>query len=81
MQITVRLLASYRRYLPDDHDDQAGYRYEVQPGTTLAGLLAHLPIPQEEAYTAFLNGRHAERSEVLEQGDVVSVFPAVGGGQ
>jgi len=81
MQITVRLLASYRRYLPDHHDDQAGYAHEITAGTTVADLLTQLPIPPADAYTFFLNGRHVDRSRVLAEGDVVSVFPAVGGGQ
>jgi molybdopterin synthase sulfur carrier subunit len=81
MQITVRLLASYRRYLPDNHDQHAGYAHDVAAGTTLSDLLTELPIPQEEPYTFFLNGRHADRGRTLEEGDVVSVFPAVGGGQ
>jgi molybdopterin converting factor small subunit len=80
MQITIRLLASYRRYLPDDHDDQAGYVHEVGAGTTVADLLVGLPIPKADACTHFVNGRHTERGRVLKEGDVVSVFPAVGGG-
>ena len=31
-------------------------------------------------YTFFVNGRHADRDQVLREGDVLSVFPAVGGG-
>ena len=80
MQITVRLLASYRRYLPDGHDEQAGYALEVAAGTSVADLLVDLPIPPTDAYTFFLNGRHADPTRVLADGDVVSVFPAVGGG-
>ena len=80
MQITIRLLANYRRYLPEGHDGQAGYAREVATGTPVAGVLADLPIPSTEAYTFFLNGRHADPTRVLEEGDVVSVFPAVGGG-
>lgn len=97
MRITVRLLASYRRYLPQGDDEQAGYCqglpagsvagderagycHEVPAGSTVGGVLASLPIPQGEVYTFFVNGRHTERDQVLEEGDVVSVFPAVGGG-
>ncbi|MCL7454393.1 MAG: MoaD/ThiS family protein [Anaerolineae bacterium] len=80
MQITVRLLASYRQYLPEDHDNQAGFRYEVQPRSSVGDILEQLPVPADEPYTFFVNGRHAEREQVLEPGDVLSVFPAVGGG-
>jgi molybdopterin converting factor small subunit len=80
MEITVRLLASYRRYLPEDHDDQAGYRYRTSSAVRVGDVLASLPVPQSDAYTFLVNGRHAERDEVLAQGDVLSVFPAAGGG-
>ncbi|HSJ55310.1 MAG TPA: MoaD/ThiS family protein [Anaerolineae bacterium] len=80
LAITVRLLASYRRYLPPDHDDRAGYGLRVAPGTPAGRLLEELPIPAGDRYTFFINGRHAERDQVLQEGDVLSVFPAVGGG-
>ena len=48
MQITVRLLASYRRYLPKDHDIQAGYVHDVPPtdrsGTRSKGEYAHVGL-------------------------------------
>ena len=80
MEITVRLLASYRRYVPEGHDEQAGYGQELPRGSTVADVLESLPIPPGEVYTFFVNGRHAEREQVLEEGDVVSIFPAAGGG-
>jgi sulfur-carrier protein len=78
--VTVRLLASYRQYLPPDHDDRAGYGLQVRRGTVAGQLLQELPIPAGERYTFLINGRHAERDQVLREGDVLSVFPAAGGG-
>jgi sulfur carrier protein ThiS len=80
MQITIRLLASYRQYLPQDHDTQAGYQVPALPGTTVSDLLAELPIPPGDLLTFFVNGRHAQPDQVVKEGDIVSVFPAVGGG-
>ena len=80
MQITIRLLASYRRYLPEDHDAQAGYVREVTPGSRVGDLLGELPIPAGDAVTHLVNGRHAGREQVLQAGDVVALFPAMGGG-
>ncbi len=80
MQITVRLLASYRQYLPEDHDAQAGYAHEVQPGARVCDVLADLPIPPGDVYTFFVGGRHAESDRVLHEGDILSIFPAAGGG-
>lgn len=80
MQITVRLLASYRQYLPKEHDAQAGYPLEIPDGARVSDVLPLLPVPPSEVCTYFVNGRHAERDLVLEHGDILSVFPAVGGG-
>jgi molybdopterin converting factor small subunit len=80
MKITIRLLASYRQYLPKDHNAQAGYLQDIASTAHVADVLATLPIPPDDVYTFFVNGRHAERGQSLCDGDVLSVFPAVGGG-
>jgi sulfur carrier protein ThiS len=80
MQVTVRLLAINRRHLPAGHDAEAGYPVEIDPGARVADLLPSLPILPTDAYTVLVNGRHAERDQVLQAGDVLSVFPAAGGG-
>jgi sulfur carrier protein ThiS len=80
VQITVRLLASYRQYLPRDHDAQAGYQVQVLQGSRVSDVLAELPIPPGDVLTFFVNGRHAQRDQVLREDDILSVFPAVGGG-
>jgi molybdopterin converting factor small subunit len=43
-------------------------------------VLAALPIPQDDFFTVLVNGRHTTDGQVLHEGDVLSVFPAVGGG-
>ena len=79
-EITIRLLASYRRYLPEGHDAQAGYCHRVPAGSIVGDVLSELPIPPADVYTFFVNGRHAERDQPLRTGDILSIFPAVGGG-
>jgi sulfur carrier protein ThiS len=80
MEITIRLLASYRQYVPGGPRGDPSYRLRVDAGARVADVLADLPIPPNDAYTFFVNGRHAERGQALQAGDVLSVFPAVGGG-
>jgi molybdopterin converting factor small subunit len=80
VQITVRLLASYRQSLPAQRDDQAGYPYQVEGDALVGDVLAALPIPPGDFYTFLVNGRHAERDQRLQEGDLLSVFPAAGGG-
>ncbi len=80
MQITVRLLASYRRYLPQDHDAKEEFLYEIASGARVGDVVSGLPIPPDDTCTFFVNGRHAARDQILQAGDVLAVFPAVGGG-
>ena len=80
MDITIRLLASYRQYLPEGHDQEGHYPLDVPAGVRVAEVLARLPVPQGDACTFLVNGRHAPRHQSLEAGDVLTVFPAVGGG-
>jgi sulfur carrier protein ThiS len=83
MQITIRLLAHYRRYLPAGQDAAhpgAGYPHEVPPGTRVGEVLADLPLAPDDVYTFLVNGRHAAHDQPLQAGDVLTVFPAVGGG-
>jgi molybdopterin converting factor small subunit len=80
LRITVRLLASYRQFLPQEHDERAGYPLLVSPGTLAGQVLDSLPIAAGDRYTFLINGRHAERDDVLQNQDVLAVFPAAGGG-
>jgi sulfur carrier protein ThiS len=80
VQITIQLLADYRRYLPEGHDAQGSYHLEISSGARVADALATLSIPPGSAYTFLANGRHAGSDQVLHEGDVLSIFPAVGGG-
>jgi len=80
MQITIRLLASYRRYLPEGHDHRAGFLRQFPGGATAGEVLATLPIPRDDPFTCLVNGRHAELDQELHDGDALALFPAVGGG-
>ncbi len=80
MRIMVRLLGSYRSLIAEPDAGSDGAMLTVPDSATVAELLAGLPVPAGSAHTAFVNGRHAERNQVLRDGDELSVFPAVGGG-
>ena len=80
MRITVRLLASYRQFLPAHCDELAGYTFEAADGALVDDVLEAQSIPPDGLFTVLVNGRHATHDQVLHEGDVLSVFPAVGGG-
>jgi sulfur carrier protein ThiS len=81
MRITVKLVGGARGALSEQHLGPAGASYLAPDGTRVTDLLADLPIPETSVWSFFVNGRHAERDQVLQEGDELILFPAVGGGQ
>jgi molybdopterin synthase sulfur carrier subunit len=74
MKVTVKLFASLRK------DRFAVDKRDYQDGTTVGHVLASLNILSEEAAIIFINGRHAEADSLLKEGDLLAIFPPVGGG-
>ena len=74
MEVEVRLFAGFRvgrfRRRTLDLPDQM----------SLGDLLARLDIPREKVSLPLINGRFSRLDPSLAAGDVVSVFPAIGGG-
>jgi molybdopterin converting factor small subunit len=74
MEIEVRLFAGLRvgRFRRRE--------IEVPDGAELREVLGMLGIPEEEVSLPLINGRYSEMNVPLKPADVLSVFPAVGGG-
>jgi molybdopterin converting factor small subunit len=74
MQITVKLFAGFRKG-----------RFKVRiieftAGIAVAHVVQKLGITEAEVGILICNGRHIDLTGKLEEGDVLSVFPKVGGG-
>ncbi|WP_020676737.1 MoaD/ThiS family protein [Geopsychrobacter electrodiphilus] len=74
MQVTVKLFASF----------QTG-RFKVElrefPDQTLIGdVVRELNIPAGEVGILLLNAVHAKMDQPLTEGDLLAIFPLVGGG-
>ena len=74
MQVTVKLFASFR----------AG-RFDLEireypQATTVADVVRGLKIPESEIGILLLNSVHVDLQRQLADGDVLSIFPLVGGG-
>lgn len=74
MQITIRLFATFRegRFIEN--------RSSYPAGTTIAVILSELNIPLAEVGMILCNCRHAEPEQILEDDNVLAIFPHVGGG-
>jgi molybdopterin synthase sulfur carrier subunit len=74
MQVTVKLFASFRtgRTPVETRDYPAG--------TTVADLVAEREIPVAEIGIMLVNCRHVQLECGLADGDIVAIFPLLGGG-
>ena len=74
MTVTVRLFAALRTGRFKEG------RLELTEGSVVRDVLQHLDIPRETVGILLVNGTRPEPGRRLVQGDVVAVFPALGGG-
>lgn len=74
MDVEVRLFATLR---------QGRFDRRTQPvadGCRLGDVLRELTLDPPDVAIKLVNGREAELDHALQPGDVVALFPAVGGG-
>jgi molybdopterin converting factor small subunit len=79
MEVTVKLFATLRRYLPEDAKNKTT-TVALQAGQTVADALTVLGVPLQEAHLILVNGQSRDADHPLESEDVVAVFPPVAGG-
>ena len=74
MKVTVKLFASFQtgRFKQEirDYPDQ----------TLIRSIVQELNIPEEEVGILLLNAVHAKPEQTLSDGDLLAIFPLVGGG-
>jgi molybdopterin converting factor small subunit len=76
IEITVKLFAQYRA---------AHFKIEKRSypkGATVEGVIIETDIPIEQfpIGVIMVNGRHFNEDYILQNGDILSLFPKVGGG-
>ncbi len=74
MKLTIKLFATLRQG-----------RFKIQEGvypdtTTVEDIVKQLSIAKQDLGIIFVNGKYAELNTVLHEGDIVSIFPPIGGG-
>lgn len=74
MRVTVKLFAGFQkgRFAVCDVD--------LQPTATVQELVDLLGLPTPEIGILLINGRHVPSGQTMVDGDVVAVFPKIGGG-
>jgi molybdopterin synthase sulfur carrier subunit len=79
MKIEVALYATLSKYLPPGAQNRKAV-IEVRDGSTIRDVLSHLGIPQDLPNILLANGRQALEESALRDGDTLSVFPPLAGG-
>ncbi len=79
MKITAKLFAGLRSYAPPGTDGHV-FEQDIGSGRTVGDLLAQWHVPEATILLIFVNAAHAGKDHVLADGDILAVFPLVGGG-
>ena len=79
MRVTVKLFATLVRF---KDGLRAGKPFDVDlpEDSVVQDLIDYLKIPPEETHVIFINNVIEEADSKLKDGDVVGMFPPVGGG-
>jgi len=77
MPVRVHLFAYLTKYSPAG---QEKFDLDLGSGTTVGQLLEKLGIPLDFEKRVLVNGRHAEPSTRLSEGDDVFIYPPAAGG-
>jgi sulfur-carrier protein len=74
MHVTVKLFATLRKGRFDEKD------LELSNGVTAGEIIDMIAIPPTEVTLIFINGRHSLPETKLAGGDILALFPPIGGG-
>jgi sulfur carrier protein len=74
LKITVKLFATFRQ------GRQKVMEMELPGGTTAENIISELGISKSEVAILLINGRDGQLDKHLVEGDLVALFPPVGGG-
>jgi molybdopterin converting factor small subunit len=80
VKVEVRLFATLGKYLPQGTPGDSVI-LEVPDQTTVGQVIASLHIPGDLDSLRVVNGHDAGVEQILKDGDVLSVFPPLAGGE
>ena len=77
MSVRVQLFAYLSKFSPTG---QEKFELDLEPEATVGWLIARLKIPSDFEKMVLVNGRQANPSRRLAEGDDVFIFPPAAGG-
>jgi molybdopterin converting factor small subunit len=79
MKISLKLIATYRKFLPEDKKGNT-IELDAPEGATVEEVLARFGVPMDESSVILVNGHIPKEGQLLSEGDVIMAFPAMAGG-
>ena len=79
MQAEIRLYATFRRYLPEGSSDFS-FVTTFEGLKTAADLVGGLGLPEDMPKIFIVGGSWVDGTYPVKDGDIISVFPPIGGG-
>ena len=79
MALQIFVNATLRQYVPG-YDPYRGLSLEIEPGASVAQVLARLGLPAKEVTLIMVDGRRQEADYILQGGERLGLFPPIGGG-
>jgi molybdopterin converting factor small subunit len=79
MRVSVKLLATYRKLLPEGATGNTCI-IEIPDDSSYTAVLAYFSLENDEASVILVNGRTPDPQDRLSEGDVVCIFPSMAGG-
>jgi sulfur carrier protein len=79
MEIEVKLFAIFQRYLPPGSSPYS-CKLRLESEAQVEDVVNYLNLPKEMPKILLLNGIRCKPESKLREGDVISIFPPLGGG-
>ena len=79
LTINLKLIATYRRYLPPEAQGNT-VELALPPDTPFEAVLTDLGVPLDSSSVILVNGHVPAPGQTLRDGDLLIAFPALAGG-
>ena len=81
MNVNVKLFATLRKFGPSDVELGESFSVKLdEESPDIAKLLEKLKIPINQTKIIMINGNNSNLGDKLKEGDVIAIFPPIGGG-
>lgn len=80
MIVEIKVFSSLRNYVQSSDNRLDGDRWDIGEGANVGQVLEMLSLPGRGDLILLVNGHHANEESILNEGDVLSILPPIGGG-